>query len=472
MRERIVRKFMVIGLIVLFIGASFTPVLGDTENKLIPKKISKGTSGNVQLGDPQADGTFTIFVSYTSKHKPTGHRYSSTNAVVVNNIKATDSAVQKANKVRDAINKSGLPVTGEGKGSSVEVRPANKDTSVSGLKCKDTTQQSQKGESKNAGHSFWGQPPFSNYPLKFYLGEYYELSINPEGKDIPMIHAEIVSELLAAGFNAMLDVTGLAFYVLDVDYSGLQSENDDIIPYSTFPSDFWGEEPFSIFTGNSPNQVGEPGETLQVDFELHNFRPQYDSFDIVMTDELGWNFYPITVCIEFGEWESKDLTVDVDIPNGRSGENIITLTATSVSEPWRTNSTSVQIRAGNDAPTAPDINGQTKGEVDVEYTYTFEATDSDIDDVLYWISWGDGSPDVEWIGPYESGEVVSMNHTYTTEGTFTISSQAKDVYEAVGDWGTLDIAIPRNRAITNPLLLWFLERIPLLERLLDLIKMI
>lgn len=471
MREKILRKFLVIGLIVLFIGASFTPVLGDTEKKIITKKPIKGPSGNVQLGDPQSDGTFTIFVTFTSKHKPTGHRYTSTNAVSAKDIKATDTAVEKADKVRDAINKSGLPVTGEGKGSSVEVRPKNDDTSVSGLKCKDTTQQSQKGESKNAGHSFWGQPPFSNYPLKFYLGEFYELSINPEGKDIPMIHAEIVSELLAAGFNAMLDVTGLAFYVLDVDTSGLQSENDDIIPYSTFPSDFWGEEPFNIFTGNSPNQVGEPGETLKVDFELHNFRPQFDLYDITITDQLGWDIYPNNIILDFGEWESKDLIVDVDIPS-RSGENIITLTATSVSEPWRINSTSVQLRAGNDPPTAPDINGQTNGAVDVEYTYTFEATDPDGDEVFYTILWGDGCPAVEWIGPFESGEVVSMNHTFTSKGTFTITSQAKDVYGAEGDWGTLEVTIPRNRAISNPLVLWFLERVLLLERLLSLIKMI
>jgi len=127
----------------------------------------------------------------------------------------------------------------------------------------------------------------------------------------------------------------------------------------------------------------------------------------------------------------------------------------------------------NQAPSAPDINGQVNGIVGVEYTYSFEATDPDGDDLYYWILWGDGCPAVEWIGPYASGEVVTQNHTFTTEGTFIISSQAKDVYDAVSQWGELQVMMPRNKAINKPIF-QFLQchpnLFPLLQKLIQQLR--
>ena len=126
----------------------------------------------------------------------------------------------------------------------------------------------------------------------------------------------------------------------------------------------------------------------------------------------------------------------------------------------------------NSEPGAPDISGPTNGRAGEEYDYTFVAVDPDDDDVYYWILWGDGCPAVEWIGPYDSGEVVTVSHTFENQGDFTISAKAKDVYDAEGDWGYLDIKMPKVKIYYSPLLEKILVRFsnifPLLGYILSL----
>ena len=99
----------------------------------------------------------------------------------------------------------------------------------------------------------------------------------------------------------------------------------------------------------------------------------------------------------------------------------------------------------NFPPDAPTIDGPRKGDAGVEYPYTFQATDPEGDDVYYWILWGDGCPAVEWIGPYESGEIITVNHSFLREGEMTITARAKDSFENEGETGVLDVEMPRIR---------------------------
>lgn len=114
----------------------------------------------------------------------------------------------------------------------------------------------------------------------------------------------------------------------------------------------------------------------------------------------------------------------------------------------------------NSPPNTPNIDGQTNGKAGTPYDYTFLTTDPDGDDIYYWIQWGDGCPAVEWIGPYASGELVTVSHTFESKGTFTISAKAKDIYNAESDWGTLDVTMPKSRPVSNTLFLRLLERFP------------
>ncbi len=124
-----------------------------------------------------------------------------------------------------------------------------------------------------------------------------------------------------------------------------------------------------------------------------------------------------------------------------------------------------------DRPEIPQIQGSTQGKAGTSYSYTFSSTDPDGDDVYYYIEWGDGQTE-EWIGPYESGEVITVNHTWDEKGAYTIKAKAKDTKGLESDWGTLEVTMPKNKQSTNSLFLWFLQklikRFPLLERILFL----
>ncbi|KYK24942.1 hypothetical protein AYK24_10520 [Thermoplasmatales archaeon SG8-52-4] len=119
-------------------------------------------------------------------------------------------------------------------------------------------------------------------------------------------------------------------------------------------------------------------------------------------------------------------------------------------------------------PTAPEINGPINLIENTEYEFTFVSNDPNNDDIKYYISWGDGKN--EWTDYYKSGEIVKVNHTWTKQGKYTINANGRDLFNLDGPQGELKVNVPRNKAIYNSLLLWLLERFPLLNRLLLLIK--
>lgn len=123
----------------------------------------------------------------------------------------------------------------------------------------------------------------------------------------------------------------------------------------------------------------------------------------------------------------------------------------------------------NDPPSAPIIEGPTNGKVGVDYDYTFTSTDPDGDDIYYWVLWGDGCPAQEWVGPFASGEPALFTHAFIQRGTFTISVQARDIYEAESDWGYLEVTMPRNRVFMYSAISRILENFPNAFPLLKLI---
>jgi len=112
----------------------------------------------------------------------------------------------------------------------------------------------------------------------------------------------------------------------------------------------------------------------------------------------------------------------------------------------------------NDPPGAPVITGTTNGAAGTSYDYGFTATDPDGDDVKYFIDWGDNN--TEWTGFSASGTPVTVSHTWAKKDTYTISAKAQDKYGIESDWATLEVEMPVNQQVTNPLLQMILERFP------------
>jgi len=112
----------------------------------------------------------------------------------------------------------------------------------------------------------------------------------------------------------------------------------------------------------------------------------------------------------------------------------------------------------NNPPNAPTITGPTSGSAGTAYNYDFTSTDLDGNDVKYYIDWGDG--DTEWTGFSASGIPVVVSHTWGEEDTYTIRAKAKDIFEEEGEWATLEVVMPINYQVINPLLQMILERFP------------
>jgi hypothetical protein len=113
----------------------------------------------------------------------------------------------------------------------------------------------------------------------------------------------------------------------------------------------------------------------------------------------------------------------------------------------------------NTPPEKPDIDGATNGNAGTSYIYTFNSVDLDGDDVYYYIKWGDDQTEV-WDGPHVSGVDVDIAHTYVDQGTFTIEAKAKDSNGAESGWSTLQVTMPVNKVVPNPLFLRLLEQFP------------
>lgn len=125
------------------------------------------------------------------------------------------------------------------------------------------------------------------------------------------------------------------------------------------------------------------------------------------------------------------------------------------------------VYTANNPPSAPIIDGPTSGNPDTEYCFTFHSTDSDGDNVEYLIDWGDSTTlETDY---YPSCEPIELCHTWS-EGHYVIRCMAIDEHGAESNWTEHEITIPRTRASSY---LWYeslLERFPILNRILFILK--
>jgi hypothetical protein len=109
------------------------------------------------------------------------------------------------------------------------------------------------------------------------------------------------------------------------------------------------------------------------------------------------------------------------------------------------------------APSAPTITGKKLGKINISYSYTFTSTSPLGNDISYLVDWGDGTT-TDWLGPYTSGETLTLNHSWGSKGTYLIQARAKDTQNLWGPWGTLSVTMPYS---------YDLPFMNLLERALD-----
>lgn len=452
MKHSLYMKTLVIGLVILFIGAGFTSVYGKTKNEQ-STVLNLGNSVTFHAGAPDTDGTWTITIKHHGEHN--GQHYEGVwTFSILTDYDMTPE--KKAERMRKAINDKDCPLTASGTGADVKITADNGEIIGSSSKSDDGQMVHVSG-SNNSALSFIGTPSSGSASVDV---DGLIASTITNGKTLMMIHSELWNQLDMQGAHVMLDPSGLAIYVSDiVDNAGIESNDEGIIALGAFLNDPT-VEPFGVYVGMHENIVGNSGSIVTASFDVGNFRFLPDTYKIVVTDNSGWDIEPnyLEIFLEPGESQLIEFNIHIPSPNVITADNIVNVTATSFASPWMKNSGLCWVYV-NYPPETPTIDGQLKGKVGKPYTYTFVSTAPDGDDVYYCINWSDGTPEV-CIGPYAAGEEVTATHTWSKKGTYVIKAKAKDFYDAESDWGTLSISMPRLKISNNALLLRILERFP------------
>jgi hypothetical protein len=115
----------------------------------------------------------------------------------------------------------------------------------------------------------------------------------------------------------------------------------------------------------------------------------------------------------------------------------------------------------NNPPNKPERpTGETNGKINTKYIYTTSTTDPDGDQVYYLWDWGDGTQSI-WLGPYDSGEEATAEHTWTTKGDYSIKVKAKDTQDAESDWSDpLAVTMPYSYNPIQQFFEWLFQRFP------------
>jgi len=93
------------------------------------------------------------------------------------------------------------------------------------------------------------------------------------------------------------------------------------------------------------------------------------------------------------------------------------------------------------APHKPEITGKQWVIGGFEYDYTFVATDPEEHDIYYKVDWDDGH-ETGWLGPYSSGESITLGHTWYEKGEYWLKCWAKDIFEKSSSQGYLVVKVP------------------------------
>ena len=124
----------------------------------------------------------------------------------------------------------------------------------------------------------------------------------------------------------------------------------------------------------------------------------------------------------------------------------------------------LKVVIGNVPPESPTISGPTHGRIGVEYDYTFKAIDLNGNKIRYIINWSDGTSFTSDF--YPSGTDINLSHNWTKEGKYVISAKAQDSFGLIGLERVLNLTISKSKATNDFLFNGFLERYPILEKIL------
>ena len=99
----------------------------------------------------------------------------------------------------------------------------------------------------------------------------------------------------------------------------------------------------------------------------------------------------------------------------------------------------------NQPPTKVTITGSKWGFGGTEYEFTFRSTDPENHNIYYRIDWDDGTS-TGYIGPYASGEQITLSHSWNLKGKYWIKAWAKDEMDGESQQANYQINILTDKS--------------------------
>jgi hypothetical protein len=94
----------------------------------------------------------------------------------------------------------------------------------------------------------------------------------------------------------------------------------------------------------------------------------------------------------------------------------------------------ISLDVGNAPPNKPQKpNGESNGVTKVEYSFSSTTTDPEGEQIFYLFNWGDNTSS-DWLGPYNSGSLVTSTHAWQEQGEYDITVKAKDINGTESEW--------------------------------------
>ena len=144
----------------------------------------------------------------------------------------------------------------------------------------------------------------------------------------------------------------------------------------------------------------------------------------------------------------------------KNGSYHVTLRVTNIWDVYNTTTKIVQVginESTNDPPRDLVVTGPSNGKVGIEYSFNISAIDPNDDSIYYYIEWYEGYSNGSWIGPFDSGEIVSKSYSWEDQGDHTITIRTRDEHGLEGDSITFPITMPKSKNMA--IFEWYLQKI-------------